>query len=123
MAKRRCFSVDVFEKDVFLNMSANSRILYVYFILHSDDDGVIINPQTVMRLIRARDKNLDELLEKGFVVCVDDVYVIKHWYMHNKVQPSRKIDSLYQEQLNSLYVDNSKVYQQKPPCRQIDDLI
>lgn len=111
MAKRRCISVDVFENDVFLDLDNSSKILYVYFILHSDDDGFVINPKTVMRLCGANKEDLTALIEQGYILMFDDgILIIKHWYKHNKVQPKKKTDTQYQTQLAQLTLNQSKEY-------------
>lgn len=111
MAKRRCISIDIYENEEFLSLNDKSKVLYIGFLLHSDDDGVIINPSVVMRLHNKNVKYFDELIEKGFVMRVDDIYVIKHWNQHNKIQPSKKTDSMYQSQLSKLRVNQCKEYE------------
>ena len=113
MAKRRCFSVDLFENEKFLLLNDKSKVLYFGLLLHSDDDGVIINPTAIMRLLKKQKKYFDELLENGFVMRVDDVYFIKHWCLHNKIQPSKKTESLYQDVLSKLIINKSKEYELK----------
>lgn len=111
MAKRRCIAVDVYESEEFLTLSDKAKVLYTLFILRSDDEGVVINPRTAMRLCGATDVELCELLEMGFLLAVDGVYVIRHWYAHNRIQPSRKTDTLYTEQISRLYVSSTKEYE------------
>ena len=113
MAKRRCFSVDLFENEKFLLLNDKSKVLYFGLLLHSDDDGVIINPTAIMRLLKKQKKYFDELLENGFVMRVDDVYFIKHWCLHNKIQPSKKTPSLYQDELRKLYLNEALEYELK----------
>lgn len=113
MAKRRCFSVDLFEDEKFLNLNDKSKVLYFGLILHSDDEGVIINPTAVMRLLKKQKKYFDELIENGFVMRVDKMFVIKHWNLHNHIQPSKKTDSLYQNELSKLTINQSKEYELK----------
>ena len=113
MAKRRCFSVDFFENEKFLKLNDKSKVLYFGLILHSDDDGAIINPTAIMRLLNKQKKYFEELLENGFVMRVDDVYFIKHWCVHNKIQPSKKLPSLHQKELEKLYLNKTGVYEMK----------
>ncbi|MBQ8058123.1 MAG: hypothetical protein IJ275_07320 [Ruminococcus sp.] len=124
MAKRRCISVDVYENNDFLDLSDSAKVLYTAFILHTDDDGFIINHRTVMRLLGSSQNVLQELFDIGFVMDVGGVLVIKHWYIHNRIQPTRKVDTIYQEQLNRLYVNDCKEYELLPVvCQQNVDLI
>ena len=111
MAKRRCISVDVMESDEYQELSNAAKCMYIALMLRSDDEGVVINPRTVMRMTGFTDTQLDELIDSGFVLKVDNIYVIKHWYLHNKIQPSRIVKSLYQESLSKLRVNKLKEYE------------
>lgn len=113
MAKRRCFCVDLFENEKFLMLNDKSKVLYFGLVLHSDDEGAIINPTAIMRLLKKQKKFFDELIENGFVMRVDDVYFIKHWCIHNKIQPSKKTPSLYQDELRKLYLNQTGEYELK----------
>ncbi len=111
MAKRRCISVDVYESEEFFELSDKAKVLYTHFILRSDDEGVIINPKTAMRLCTAGDEVLEELIVKGFVLKVEEIFVIKHWYAHNRIQPTKKTASLYREELSALIINDKKIYE------------
>ena len=114
MAKRRCISVDVYENNDFIELSDSAKVLYTAFILHTDDDGFVINHRTVMRLMGATEEKLQELLNTGFVIDVGRVLVIKHWFIHNRIQPSRKVDTIYQEELDRLFVNEWNEYELYP---------
>ncbi len=113
MAKRRCFSVDLFENENFLYLSDKAKVLYFGLTLHSDDEGVIINPTAVMRLLKISKRYLEELIENGFVMRVEGILVIKHWNLHNHIQPSKKTPSMYRDELAKLVVNSSNEYQLK----------
>ena len=113
MAKRRCFSVDLFENEKFLLLNDKSKVLYFGLVLHCDDDGVVINPTAILRLLKKQKKYFDELIENGFIMRVDDVYVVKHWCLHNKIQPSKKTPTLYQDQFKKLFVNQTGEYEIK----------
>ena len=114
MAKRRCISVDVYENNDFIELSDGAKVLYTAFILHTDDDGFVINHRAVMRLMGATEEKLQELLDVGFVIDVGRVLVIKHWFIHNRIQPSRKVDTIYQEELSRLFVNEWNEYELYP---------
>ena len=111
MAKRRCISVDFYESEEFLSLSDKAKVLYTGLILRSDDEGVVINHGISLRLLGLSSKYFDELIQKGFVLDIDGVFVIRHWYLHNKVQPTRIVHSLYQQELSKLYVSDRKTYE------------
>lgn len=113
MAKRRCFSVDFFENEKFLMMNDKSKVLYFGLVLHSDDDGAIINPTAIMRLLKKQKKYFDELVENGFIMQINDVYFVKHWCLHNKIQPSKKTPTMYKDELAKLYVNQANEYELK----------
>ena len=111
MAKRRCISVDVYESEEFFELCDRAKVLYTCFILRSDDEGVIINPKTAMRLCAATNEDLEQLMEKGFVLKVEGIYIVRHWYAHNRIQPSKKIPSVYGKELSLLSVNEQKLYE------------
>lgn len=111
MAKRRCIAVDIYESEEFFCLSDKAKALYTYFILRSDDEGVIINPKTAMRLCMAGEETLRELIENGFVLEVGEIFVIRHWYAHNRIQPSRCVPSLFSAELEYLRVNQTKAYE------------
>lgn len=111
MAKRRCISVDVYESEEFYELSDKAKVLYTHFILRSDDEGVVINPKTAMRLCDAKDEALKELIDSAFVLEVEGVYVVRHWYAHNRIQPSRVVPSIYSEELGRLCINKTKLYE------------
>ncbi len=113
MAKRRCFSVDLFENEKFLNLNDKAKVLYFGFILHSDDEGVVINSTAVMRLLKITKRYLEELVENGFVMRVEGILVIRHWNLHNHIQPSKKTPSLYRDELSKLVLSPTNEYQLK----------
>ena len=111
MAKRRCISADFYDSDLFGKLSSKTKVLYTHFILHSDDDGVVINPKVVLRITKANKKHLDELFANNLLIRIDDIIVIRHWYVHNKVQPARKVDSIYQSELAKLCINERREYE------------
>lgn len=111
MAKRRCICIDVYESEKYLDLSLSAQVLYTHYVLHCDDEGVVINPRSIMRLCGVSQETLQELIDEGFLLSVQDVFVIKHWYVHNRIQPSKKTDSLYQKELHRLFVNERKEYE------------
>ena len=111
MAKRRCISVDVYESEEFYELSDKAKVLYTHFILRSDDEGVVINPKTAMRLCDAKDEALKELIDSAFVLEVEGVYVVRHWYAHNRSRPSRVVPSLSSAELEHLVGNKVKEYE------------
>lgn len=113
MAKRRCFSIDVVESLGFRILSPEAKTLYFGLLAHSDDEGVVINPSIPMFLYDLDERALNELEKSNFVLKVDDIYVIKHWHQHNRIQPSKLVESFYRDELSRLSVNNRKEYEFK----------
>lgn len=110
MAKRRCISIDFYDSEEFCEMPPSAKHLYTELILHSDDDGVVINPKAVLRICKTTSVMLEMLVRKKFLLEIDGVYIIRHWYVHNRVQPSRKVDSIYSKTLFKLYINDQNEY-------------
>ncbi|MBR3972206.1 MAG: hypothetical protein IKJ83_04935, partial [Ruminococcus sp.] len=110
LAKRRCISIDFYDSEEFCEMPPSAKHLYTELILHSDDDGVVINPKAVLRICKTTSVMLEMLVRKKFLLEIDGVYIIRHWYVHNRVQPSRKVDSIYSKTLFKLYINDQNEY-------------
>lgn len=110
MAKRRCFSIDLMESDKYLDLTLEAKALYVHLNLKSDDEGVIINPVSALRFLNTDRKFLDELIEKGFVLYYDGIYIIAHWHLHNQISPSKMNNSLYHNRLKKMMINDEKMY-------------
>lgn len=111
MAKRRCIAIDIYQNDAFLNLSDKAKVLYIAFILNSDDDGFIINPKTVMRLYEANESILNELIDNKYIIAIDNLFVIKHWKVHNKLQNNRHTATIYQSVLSKLCENELEEYE------------
>lgn len=111
MAKRRCISIDFYDSEMFCQLPPSAKHLYTELILHSDDDGVIINPTTVLRICKTKRDVLELLVRHNLIIKIDGIYIIRHWYVHNNVQPSRKVDSIYADTLFKLRINERKEYE------------
>lgn len=111
MAKRRCFSIDVIESRPFRKLSSDAKILYFGLISHADDEGVVINPSIPLCLHKIDDSAIDELIENGFLLKLNDLLIIKHWYIHNKIYGTKKTESAYSEELYELYINKRYEYE------------
>lgn len=111
MAKRRCFSIDVIESVQFRKISNDAKTLYFGLIGHADDEGVVINPSVPLCLFKIDDSVIDELIENGFLLKFNDLLIIKHWYIHNKIYGKKKTESAYSEELSELHINNRYEYE------------
>lgn len=111
MARKRMFNITVVDSDAFLDMPLSTQCLYFHLNMRADDDGFIGNPKRIQRTIGASDDDFKILMAKRFVLVFDDgVIVIKHWRMHNTIQKDRYTPTVYQEELESLFIKENKAY-------------
>ena len=103
MANRRMTSRHVTSTVQFTAMSAGARALYLHLNDESDDDGIVIGA-IIIRMANCRNRDLDVLIENGYVVPLVDtpakerVVYIRHWHDFNTYRhpiiPSKYRDNL-----------------------------
>ena len=78
MAKRRMFSLDVVDTDIFLEMPSSAQSLYFHLGMRADDDGFIASPKKITSFVNASTDDLKLLIAKGFVIPSESgVYVMR----------------------------------------------
>lgn len=111
MAERRMFAKTIIDSDAFLTMPASSQNLYFHLGMRADDDGVVNNPRTIMRLVGAHEDDMNILISKKFVILLQDsLIVIKHWKINNYIRSDRYVPSKYKEEINCLSLDENNAY-------------
>lgn len=114
MAERRMFAKTIIDSDAFLNMPSSSQNLYFHLGMRADDDGVVNNPRTIMRMIGASNDDMNLLISKKFVIVLQDsLIVIKHWRINNYIQKDRYVPSKYKELIDNLSLDENNAYTAK----------
>ena len=96
MGQRRMFSNRIANSAKFLQMPAESQLLYFHMILRADDDG-IVESYPLVKMLGIPTDNFKVLIAKGFIreLNEDQVIVITDWLEHNKIRADRKVDSIY----------------------------
>ena len=96
MAQRRMFSNRIANSARFLQMPAESQLLYFHMVLRADDDG-IVESYPVMKLLGIAPDSFKVLVAKGYIrqLNEDQVIVITDWSEHNSIRADRKVDSIY----------------------------
>lgn len=118
MANRRMFSLDVVDTDIFLDLPISSQALYFHLGMRADDDGFVSSPKRVTAMIGANQDDLKLLIVKGFVIALEGgVVVIRHWKQNNYIQSDRHKDTVYQNQMAALTVNNGS-YEVDTKCIQ-----
>ena len=111
MASKRMFNKQIMLSDDFMDMSAEARALYVTLNMCADDDGLVNNPKSLMRMSGASEENLEEIIENGFIhIFESGVAVILHWKVHNTIKNDRYTPS-YLEEKECLLTNEKKVYE------------
>lgn len=114
MAERRMFAKTIIDSDAFLNMPSSSQNLYFHLGMRADDDGVVNNPRTIMRMIGASNDDMNLLISKKFVIVLEEtIIIIKHWRINNYIQKDRYVPSKYKELIDNLFLDENNAYTAK----------
>lgn len=80
MAKKRMFSLDVTDTDLFLDMPTSARLLYFDLGMRADDDGFISNYKKIVRMTGASEDDIKILIAKNFLIPFNTgIIVIRHW--------------------------------------------
>ncbi len=120
MANRRMFSKDIVRSDEFLDLSATAQLLYFHLGMEADDRGYVNNVKSIIRLIGTSYCDLEQLVNKKFVLLREgSLVLIKGWRINNSIQPSRIVETKHLEDLKKLYFDENHSYTEhetSTPC-------
>lgn len=109
----RLINTDFLKASSFLYRTSNrAKLLYLLMIVYADDKGFVDETDSIIELLRLNDKenNIDdgmlllkndyvsavqELIQKGLIYEFknkhqDSIYLIRHWYIHNKFTTKTK---------------------------------
>ena len=113
MAERRMFAKTIIDSDAFLDMPQSSQLLYFHLSMRADDEGFINNPKSIMRNVGCKEDDVKLLIAKKFIIPFESgIVVIKHWRIHNYIQKDRFTPTKYQDERNTLMLDENKSYTQ-----------
>jgi hypothetical protein len=106
MAEKRMFSKKVISSDAFIDMPALSQALYFHLALMADDDGFVDNTRSVMRSIGASKEDIENLINKNFLIFFEDegVSVISHWKINNNIRGDTYKETEYKNLKSQLTV-------------------
>ncbi len=110
MAERRMFHTGVVGSDEFMDLPAGVQALYFHLGMAADDDGFINGPRQIARKLRRPPRELDMLVEKGFLLDFDGVVVVRHWRMANNLKTDRLQLPRYPEIARKLYINENRIY-------------
>lgn len=117
MALKRMFSREITDSDAFLDLSLPAQCLYFHACLAADDEGFISAGKRIARAIGATEKELDELVNHGFLIFFPDsgVYVAAHFWVSNNLRSDRFHETVYQAERKLLERNENNVYQLRQP--------
>lgn len=119
--QRRCISNEILYNDNFVRLPASAKILYVYINNQTDDKGFCDNVASIMRTVNARSQDLHILIEKRFVIQVNEwLYLEKHFFINNKgLRTDRLKASRYEEYLKDYTLKENGAYTLTTNCQQL----
>jgi len=105
------FSLKIIDTDMFLDMPISARLLYYDLSMRADDDGFVGSPKKIQRMIGCSDDDMKLLIAKKFIIPFDTgVCVIRHWRIHNYIQPDRYTPTIYRYEKSMILQDENKSY-------------
>ena len=111
MAKKRMFSLDIIDTDIFQEMPQTSRLLYYELCMRADDDGFVGNPKKIQKAVGCSEDDFKVLISKQFIIPFETgIIVIKHWKIHNYIAKDRYKTTIYQEEKSQLYQEKNGMY-------------
>lgn len=125
MAKDRCISSDILMNDNFMSLPNSAKVLYVYFNQETDNLGFVDNLSSIMAMTKSKQKDLDLLIEREYIVQIKDwLYLETHFRLNNKnLRPERGKRSRFAKHLEGFEVDDNGIYRiadkMTENCRQI----
>ena len=122
MAKYRCLSDEILFNDNFLSLPASARDLYTYINHKTDDFGFCCEVQTIMRTLRSKPKDLQMLVDKHYLIKLEDwLYLEKHFYINNRnLRKDRIKPSNYSEYLERVTLKENGAYSLVTKCQPND---
>lgn len=111
MAARRMFAISIIDSDLFLRTPKDAQLLYFHLAMRADDDGFVNNPFKIQKMVDASDEDMNELIERQFILPFDSgIVVIRHWKIHNYIQSDRYKETMCKAEKRELTLDENKAY-------------
>lgn len=118
MASRRMMMISIIDSDDFLDLPLSAQALYFHYIARADDDGILNNYKKITRMIGADDSDLTALIDSNYIIKIDNIIVISHWCLHNRIPKDRYKKTLFQKEFSLLCKDDNEMY---TLCKQNDN--
>lgn len=119
MAERRILSARIIMSDAFRALPPKVQLIYIHLYFEADDDGFVGNALAVCKQFSAKRKVLEQLEELGYIIIIDDVVIITHWLVVNKLRNTRTKPLTYPDIAVKVWVAPDKRYTLLPPTGSI----
>lgn len=114
MADRRMFHRQVVQSDAFLDMSIGAQALYFQMGMMADDDGFVAGPRQAARMVGVGSDELEELINRGFLLCFDGIVALTHWRVANTLKPDRLKMCQFPALAEKLFIRMDRQYTTEP---------
>ena len=114
MGERRMFHTAVVNSDAFMDLPAGAQALYFHLGMQADDDGFVNGPKQVARRLRRPPRELQMLVERGFLLDFDGIVVLRHWLVANTLKADRMKPLNYPHIAQKIYVVPNREYVLEP---------
>ena len=104
----------VIERDDFIDLSKEARLLYFFLCINADDEGFIGNARGLMRMQGIEEKALDELKASRYAIKFKNgVIVVTHWHIHNSIRKDRRKTTEHLDEQARLNITDGGEYEIK----------
>lgn len=101
----------IIESDAFYKLPIRSQVIYLHMCMLADDEGFCTQAGRVRQLLRAKQSELDTLVERGYLYKFrTGLYLIIHWRIHNHVRRDRGCSSAFSEERKRVFICHDKSY-------------
>ena len=107
------FSKEIIDDDSFLDLSTEAKLMYFLFGMFADDDGILRNAKSIMRLYNLDESTLNELETENYIIRVGKCVVIRHWKINNLIRKDRYNPSSFPERNEIFENKETKIYYTK----------
>ncbi len=116
MAQRRMLSKKIITNKYFMVLSMLAQRLYMILVVLADDRGYVDGVLTILRTYRATKKELNQLIESGFLLDRgDQLVLITHWCVQNKLADVRLSETEHSDDFENIYLDKkTSMYMTEP---------
>ena len=108
--KKRMFSDDIVNNDIFIDMPATAQLLYFHIGMETDDEGFCDKVKTCIFRSNAKPKDLKLLIENKYLIDFGQVVLVKHHFMNNTKRSDRMKETKWKDFRNQVELDGDGIY-------------